>query len=82
MEDEKYNGWFNYATFRVHHDILCNIEFEEEVTKDQLREIVKNVVFRDVFSYYLLIDYANLFLNQVNWKDIVNTYNSDILKQK
>jgi len=76
----KYNGWSNYATFRIHNDILSNITFEDIVAEEQLRDIVKDVVFRDISTYYLLIDYTNLFLNEVNWDEIVKIYNEDILK--
>jgi len=79
MGDKKYNGWYNYATFRVHNDVLGKIYFENVVTESQLKEIVRDVVFRDKSSYYLLIDYANLFLNEVNWDEIVRIYNEDIL---
>jgi hypothetical protein len=72
-----YNGWNNYATFRVHNDILNGIAFEESVSIDDLREIVTNVVFRDRDAYFLLNDYANLFLNNVDWEELVETYNYD-----
>ena len=77
-----YNGWSNHATFRVHNDILNGIAFEDTVSIDDLREIVTETVFRDRDVYYLLIDYANLFLNTVNWSELAETYNTDILIQK
>lgn len=77
-----YNGWNNYATFRVHNDILNGIAFEDTVSIDDLKEIVTEAVFRDRDVYYLLIDYANLFLNNVNWVELVEVYNTDILTQK
>ena len=77
-----YNGWSNYATFRVHNDILNGIAFEDTVSTDDLREIVTEVVFRDRDAYFLLNDYANLFLNTVNWEELAEVYNTDILTQK
>ena len=77
-----YNGWSNHATFRVHNDILNGIAFEDTVSIDGLREIVTNTVFRDKDAYFLLIDYANLFLNTVNWGELAEVYNTDILTQK
>ena len=39
-----YNGWNNYATFRVHNDILNGIAFEDTVSIDDLKEIVTETV--------------------------------------
>lgn len=72
------NGWNNQATFRVAHDILNNITFEDSVTVDDLKDIVKDVVFSNLDSHYLMADYANLFLNNVDWDELVDTYNADI----
>ena len=82
-----YNGWSNYATFRVHNDILNGIDFEDTVSIDELQEIVTETVFRDRDVYYLLsvdycTDYANLFLNTVDWAELAEVYNTDILTQK
>ena len=77
-----YNGWSNHATFRVHNDILNGIAFEGTVSTDDLREIVTEVVFRDRDAYFLLNDYANLFLNTVNWGELAEVYNTDILTEK
>ena len=77
-----YNGWSNHATCRVHNDILNGIAFEDTVSIDDLIEIVAETVFRDIDVYYLLTDYANLFLNTVNWEELAETYNTDILIQK
>ena len=40
MKDTKYNGWTNYATWRINLEILGDIEFEEKVNADYLEEIV------------------------------------------
>ena len=77
-----YNGWSNHATFRVHNDILNGIAFEDTVSIDDLIEIVAETVFRDIDVYYLLTDYANLFLNTVNWEELAEVYNTNILTRK
>ena len=77
-----YNGWSNYATFRVHNDILNGIAFEDTVSIDDLKEIVRDVVFSNANGHYLLTDYANLFLNAVDWAELAEVYNTDILTQK
>ena len=76
------NGWNNYATFRVAHDILNDITFEESVTIDSLKEIVRDVVFSNEDGHYLKTDYANLFLNTVDWAELADVYNTDILTAK
>jgi hypothetical protein len=77
-----YNGWSNYATFRVHNDILNGIDFENSISVDTLQEIVRDVVFSNSNSHYLMTDYANLFLNNVNWEELAEIYNTDILTEK
>jgi hypothetical protein len=79
----QYNGWSNYATFRVANDILNDIRFDEDgVTIDELKEIVKWVVLSNLSGHFLATDYINLFLNTVNWAELAEVYNTDILTQK
>ena len=79
----EYNGWNNYATFRVAHDILNDITFDEDgVTIDELKEIVRSVVLSNLSGHFLATDYINLFLNTVDWKELAEVYNTDILTAK
>ena len=41
----EYNGWTNYATWRVNLEILGDIQFEDKTSADDLKEITKDVVF-------------------------------------
>ena len=83
MEDQTYNGWNNYATFRVANDILNNIAFDEDgVTIDELKEIVRSVVLSNLSGHFLATDYINLFLNTVDWAELAEVYNTDILTAK
>lgn len=78
-----YNGWNNYATFRVANDILNNITFDEDgVTIDELKEIVRSVVLSNLSGNFLATDYINLFLNTVDWAELAEVYNTDILTAK
>ena len=83
-----YNGWNNYATFRVANDILNNIafgynaEYKNGVTIDELKEIVRNVVLSNLSGHFLATDYINLFLNTVDWAELAEVYNTDILTAK
>ena len=74
-----YNGWNNYATFRVHHDILNGYQWDEgeDIYVDLLKAIVQNCVFENSGAVGLIVDYANLFLNNVDWDELVDVYNYD-----
>ena len=74
-----YNGWTNYATWRVNLEILGDIEFEETVTADDLKEIVEDCVFNNIVEKdCLAADYARAFIQQVNFYEIAESINSEI----
>ena len=77
---EKYNGWTNYATWRVNLEILGDIEFNEHVSADYLKEITEDCVFgsRDFSGLSLVKDYALSFLSQVNYYEIAKHINEEI----
>lgn len=79
---KEYNGWSNYQTFRVSHDILSNVPFDELVTEKILREIATDYLFSDSPTNTLVTDYVNLFLEKVDWAGLVEVYNTDILTDK
>jgi hypothetical protein len=77
--EKEYNGWTNYATWRVNLEILGDIEFEETVTADDLKEIVEDVVFSNVEDWRsLCTDYARAFISEVNFYEIAESINSEI----
>ena len=77
----KYNGWSNYATWRVYLDIFS--DFDDENTFDLLdsiecEEIVIHSLFvqnNDVKESDLVNQYAKLFLEQVDFKEIAEHLN-------
>lgn len=78
---EKYNGWSNYATWRVYTDNLIDIEFTEKVTKDLLQEIVEDIVFSQYEmknGSFLVEDYARVFVESVNFYELEENINYDI----
>jgi len=78
----EYNGWTNYATWRVNLEILGDIEFEETVTADGLKEIVEDCVFNNtVEKDCLAADYARSFIQQVNFYEIAEGINSELDEQ-
>ena len=76
----KCNGWTNYATWRVNLEILGDIEFNEHVSADYLKEITEDCVFggRDFSGLSLVKDYALSFLSQVNYYEIAEHINEEI----
>jgi len=76
---KEYNGWTNYATWRVNLEILGDIEFEDIVSADDLKEIVEDCVFNNtVEKDCLAADYARSFIQQVNFYEIAESINSEI----
>jgi hypothetical protein len=77
----KYNGWTNYATWRVHLEILGDIEFDEHISADYLKEIVEDCVFSNYEIYsgsHLIEDYARSFISNVNYDEIAKYINEEI----
>lgn len=70
-----YNGWSNYATWRVNLEILSDIEFEKSVTPDDLKEIVEDFVLSN--TNQIAGDYARVFLDEVNYNEIAETINDE-----
>ena len=82
--NKEYNGWTNYATWRINLEIIGDIEFEETVTAAQLIEIVEDCVFRNPDTCdtpYLVEDYARAFIQQVNFYEIAEGINSELDEQ-
>ena len=81
---KEYNGWTNYATWRVNMEILGDIIFEEKVSVDELKEIVEDCVFRNPNTCdtpYLVENYARAFISQVNFYEIAKLINEEIDEQ-
>ena len=74
--NKEHNGLTNYATWRVNLEILGDIEFEETVTADDLKEIVEDCVFNNtVEKDCLAADYARAFISEVNFHEIAKNIN-------
>ena len=77
--NKEYNGWTNYATWRVNLEILGDIEFEDVVSADDLKEIVEDCVFNNtVEKDCLAADYARAFIQQVNFYEIAQSINEEL----
>jgi hypothetical protein len=75
--DNRYNGWTNYATWRVNLEIFDGLDPREmgwarldhydlkEAVKDYASELIEMDVREG-----LALDYARAFLSDVNWWEI------------
>ena len=78
MAETKYNGWTNYATWRINLEIIEDIEFETHQTAGDLKEIVESVVLDQLpINIGLAYDYAEAFIDQVNFDEIAEHVNDN-----
>ena len=80
--NKKYNGWFNYETWRVNIEILDGIDWSDykKVTADLLEDIVNDAVFNNsVEKDCLAADYAESFLCNVNYNELAESINENLL---
>jgi len=83
MRDTTYNGWTNYATWRVQLEIFDGLEYAEmfnlvlpagqlgNALKDYAEELIAMSV-SDPDAPNLALDYATAFLSDVNWYELAN----------
>ena len=77
----EYNGWTNYATWRVNLEILGDIEFDEQVSVDYLKEIIEDVVFSQYElgnGSHLVEDYDRAFVSEVDFYEIAQSINEEL----
>jgi hypothetical protein len=81
MTDKTYNGWTNYATWRVNIEIFDGLEtaevFDLTLPVEQLRHVLQDYAeevitmsVRDPQAMNIALDYALAFLSDVNWYEI------------
>jgi hypothetical protein len=84
MSDTKYNGWSNYATWRVNLEVFDQWELGDFWGYEDVdpKEVDTYILGQDMKDYVMqLIDeqspsdsitnaYANAFINEVNWQEI------------
>ena len=82
--NKKYNGWTNYATWRINLEIIDGIEFEVKTCAATIQEIVEDVVFSQYElgnGSHLVEDYARSFISQVNFYKIAESINEGLDEQ-
>ena len=81
---EKYNGYTNYATWRVNLEIVEQIDIEFAVEDDlrfdadMVKEWVEYAVFGNESQNGFMFDYADAFLSEVNYYELANILNEEI----
>lgn len=64
--DNTYNGWTNYATWRVYCELFDGAD--SSYTADSAREYAEEII--EESSSGLAQDYAMSFLSEVDWREI------------
>jgi hypothetical protein len=73
---EKYNGWTNYATWRVNLEIFDGLYSDmegERATAEGCKDYAEEVVSES--GEGLALDYAMAFLDDVDWQSIADHLN-------
>ena len=83
MTNTSYNGWTNYATWRINLEIFDGVTLEDLNTnqtdpydlKDYLQDYAEEMIFSGARPderrpSNLMEDYARAFLSDVNWYEI------------
>ena len=69
-----YNGWTNYATWRVNLEMFDGSEGPWD--HHSAKEFAEELIYEST-NEGLGRDYALAFLSDVNWYEIANHYNED-----
>jgi hypothetical protein len=73
-EHERYNGWTNYATWRVNLEIFDGWQVDAPMDGDAAREMVEEII-ESTTPEGVARDYALAFLSDVNWREIADHVN-------
>lgn len=80
MKNQDYNGWTNYATWRLASEVFDGVQFDYEVDAETLKELAEEIIFEFGNSSSLCEDYARCFLIDVNYHEIANHINEEFTK--
>jgi hypothetical protein len=88
MKKETYNGWSNYATWRVNLEIIDGYEFvkeditssEDKLSINDIADFLRDNVVENAITQYgemrepsLALDYARAIISEVNFYEIAET---------
>jgi len=83
--EERYNGWRNYATWRIKLEIFDNAaNYDKEVSVEQLKEDVEEAItqYGEIKEPSLAVDYARSFISDVDFYEIADALNQEIKERK
>jgi len=90
-DSDRYNGWTNYATWRVHLEVFDGFNPSDYFSRfdaddvdalaDGLSYYADQVLFECATVEGLAADYARAFLSDVNWREIAE-HMVDAIKQE
>ena len=79
MNNNEYNGWTNYATWRINLEIIDGIEIETKMCAATIKEIIDDAVFSQYDGMNsLMYDYASAFISEVNFYEIAQSINEEL----
>ena len=76
MTNENYNGWTNYATWRVNLEIFDGGDWEVYCPAE-LQEFTEEYIIEST-NEGLGRDYALAFISVVNWAEIASHYQEEL----
>ena len=79
--NKEYNGWTNYATWRINLEIIDGIEIDTIICAEYIKELVEDVVFSQYElgnGSHLVEDYARAFVSEVNFYEIAQRINEEL----
>ena len=91
MNDKTYNGWTNYATWRVNLEIFDDADkaelFDLTLNAWDLRHVLQDYVEGHIYEAgggegNIAVDYALAFLSDVNWYEIAKHMIDDAQLEK
>jgi len=95
MNNKTYNGWSNYATWRVNLEVFDGMTLDDlntvEVEPYELGKYLKDYAEECIFLEHnpnspkycnLIEDYARAFLSDVNWYEIAEHMIKDQIEEK
>ena len=78
MKTETYNGWTNYATWRVNLEIFDGDNDRwSHGSSDGMREFAE-LLIEESTDEGIGRDYAMAFLDEVNWQEIAEHYQEEV----
>lgn len=72
MENKNtYNGWTNYATWRINLEIFDGMHFDHYPSDEELKDLAHEIVGEGIPDG-LAWSYAQAFMDDVNWSEIAS----------